>query len=147
MQTWVAQVIKFLWKHNKSKTVPPPCICRPELSRLVVVELSSSWNPVVVAIHRLTSLNSKNVGLTEESTRDLGVFVPTNFKPSVSVRLAVSRARARLFQLRRGFVVMTKEAFLPLYLSLIHPILEYAIQAVSPYLQNQNIRISEYLMV
>ncbi len=30
---------------------------------------------------------------------------------------------------------MTKEAFLPLYLSLVRPILEYAIQAVSPYLQ------------
>ncbi len=29
---------------------------------------------------------------------------------------------------------MTKEAFLPLYLSLIRPLLEYAIQAVSPYL-------------
>ncbi len=46
-----------------------------------------------------------------------------------------SRARARLFQLRRGFVVMIKDAFLPLYLSLIRPILEYVIQAVSPYLQ------------
>ncbi len=30
---------------------------------------------------------------------------------------------------------MTKEAFLPLYLSLIHPILEYAMQAVSQYLK------------
>ncbi len=27
---------------------------------------------------------------------------------------------------------MTKEAFLPLYLSFVRPILEYAIQAVSP---------------
>ncbi len=69
---------------------------------------------------------------TAESTRDLGVFVTTNFKPSLNARLAVSRARARLFQMRRGFVVMTTEAFLPLYLSLIRPILEYAIQAVSP---------------
>ncbi len=30
---------------------------------------------------------------------------------------------------------MTKDAFLPLYLSLVRPILEYANQAVSPYLQ------------
>ncbi len=30
---------------------------------------------------------------------------------------------------------MTKEAYLPLYLSLTRPILEYVIQAVSPYLQ------------
>ncbi len=71
---------------------------------------------------------------TAESMRDLGVFVTTNFKPSLNARLAVTRARARLFQVRRGFVVMTREAFLPPYLSLIRPILEYAIQAVSPYL-------------
>ncbi len=32
-----------------------------------------------------------------ESTRDLGVFVTTNFKLSSNARLAVSRSRARLF--------------------------------------------------
>ncbi len=67
---------------------------------------------------------------TAESTRDLGVFVTTNFKPSLNARLGVSRARARL-------VVMTKEAFLPLYINLFRPILECAIQAVSPYLQKE----------
>ncbi len=66
---------------------------------------------------------------------DLGVFVTTNFKPSRNARLAVSRARVRLFQIRRGFVVMMKEAFFSLYLSLVRPILEDAIQAISPYLQ------------
>ncbi len=80
------------------------------------------------------SVHRKRIS-TAESTRDLGVFVTTNFKPSLNARLAFSRARARLFQVRRGFVVMTKEAFLPLYLSLIRLILEYSIQAVSPYLQ------------
>ncbi len=33
---------------------------------------------------------------------------------------------------------MIKETFLPLYLSLVRPILEYAIQAVSPYLRKDN---------
>ncbi len=59
----------------------------------------------------------------------------TNCKPSLNARLAVSRSRARLFQIRRGFVVMTKAAFFRIYLSLVRPILEYAIQAVSPYQQ------------
>ncbi len=59
----------------------------------------------------------------------------TNFKPFLNARHAISRACARLFQLRRGFVVMTKQAFLPLYLSLVRPILEHPIQSVSPYLQ------------
>ncbi len=72
---------------------------------------------------------------TAESTQGLGVFSTTNFKSSLNVRLTVSRPRARLFQIRRGFVVMTKEAFLPLYLSFIRLILTYAVQAVSPYLQ------------
>ncbi len=67
-----------------------------------------------------------------------------NFKPSFNARLAASRAHARLFQVRRGFVVITKEALLPLYLSLIRPILEYAVQAVSPYLQ-KDIDLSERL--
>ncbi len=42
---------------------------------------------------------------------------------------------AYVCSLRCGFFVKTKEAFLPLYLSLIRPILEFANQAVSPYLQ------------
>ncbi len=68
----------------------------------------------------------------------------TNFKPSLNARLAVSRTRVRLFQMRRGFVVMTKEAFLPLYLSLVRPILEIAIHAVSPYIP-QHIYLTESL--
>ncbi len=39
---------------------------------------------------------------------------------------------------------MTKEAFLPLYLSPLRPILEYAIQVVSPYLQ-KGINVTECL--
>ncbi len=39
---------------------------------------------------------------------------------------------------------MAKEAFLPLYLSLVRPILEYAIRAVSPYLQ-KDIDLTERL--
>ncbi len=49
---------------------------------------------------------------TLESTRDLEVFVTTNLNPSLNARLAVSRVCARLFQLRRGYIVMTMEAFL-----------------------------------
>ncbi len=62
----------------------------------------------------------------------------TNFKPSLNASLTVSRARARLSQVRRGFFVMPKEAVIPLYLNLVRPILEYANQAVSPYLQKDS---------
>ncbi len=40
--------------------------------------------------------------------------------------------------------MISKEAFLPLYLSLVHPILENALQAVSPYLQ-KDIDLTERL--
>ncbi len=39
---------------------------------------------------------------------------------------------------------MTKEVFLPLYLSLVRPILVYTVQAVSPYLQ-KDIDLTESL--
>ncbi len=39
---------------------------------------------------------------------------------------------------------MTKEAFLPIYCSFVRPIIEYAIRAVSPYLQ-KDIDLTERL--
>ncbi len=68
----------------------------------------------------------------------------TNFKLSLNAKLAVSRARARFFQIRRGFVATTKETFLPLHLILVRPILERATQAVPPYLQ-KDIDLTERL--
>ncbi len=79
-----------------------------------------------------------------ENTIDLGVFVTTDFKRSLTVKLAVFRARARLFQILRGFVVMTKEAFRSLYLSLVRSILGNSIQIVSPHLQ-KDIDLTERL--
>ncbi len=72
---------------------------------------------------------------TRENIKKRGVFGNTNFTPPLNSRLAVSRARARLFQIHRGFVVMTKKAFLPLCLGLVRPSLEYTIKAVSLYVQ------------
>ncbi len=67
---------------------------------------------------------------------ELGVFATTYFKPFHNARLAVSRGRARLFHIRRGFVVMTKKACLLSYLSVVRAILEDAIQAVSLCVKN-----------
>ncbi len=67
--------------------------------------------------------------------KDLGVTVSSTFKTSLHCQQAVNRARRILFQLRRGFAVLTPEIFRPLYLALVRPILEYGQQASSPYLQ------------
>ncbi len=66
---------------------------------------------------------------------DLGVTVTSTFKTSLHCQQAVNRARRVLFQLRRGFAVLTPEIFRPLYLALVRPVLEYGQQASSPYLQ------------
>ncbi len=58
------------------------------------------------------------------NTRNLEVFGKTIFKPSLHIKLAVSRAPARFFQVHHGFALMVQEALLPLYLSLFRPILE-----------------------
>ncbi len=59
----------------------------------------------------------------------------STFKTSLHCPQAANRARRILFQLRRGFAVLTPEIFRPLYLALVRPILEYGQQASSPYLR------------
>ncbi len=69
------------------------------------------------------------------STKDLGVTVTSTFKTSLHCQKATNRARLILFQLRRGFPVVTLDSFRPLFLALMRPILEYGQQASSPYLR------------
>ncbi len=59
----------------------------------------------------------------------------STLKTSLHCQQAANRARCILFQLRRGFTVLTPEIFQPLFLVLVKPILEYGQQASSPYLQ------------
>ncbi len=48
---------------------------------------------------------------------------------------AVKKTRAALVLVKRSFVNLTPAVFLPLYCTLVHPHLEYAIQASSSYLE------------
>ncbi len=48
---------------------------------------------------------------------------------------AFKRARAVLFLIRRSFVTLTLEIFIPLYSALVRPHLEYATQASNPSLK------------
>ncbi len=59
-----------------------------------------------------------------DSPKDLGVTVTSTFKTSVHCQQAANQARRILFQLRRGFAVLTPEIFRPLHLALVRPILE-----------------------
>ncbi len=57
-----------------------------------------------------------------ENARGLGISVTNNVKSCLNPKLNVSRARARLFQVHRRLVVMTREVFLLLYLGFGRPI-------------------------
>ncbi len=59
----------------------------------------------------------------------------STFKTSLHCQQAANRARRILFQLRRGFAVLTPEFFRSLHLAQVRPILEYGQQASSPYLR------------
>ncbi len=67
----------------------------------------------------------------------LGLTVTSTFKTSLHCQQALHRARRVLFQLRRGFPVLTPDIFRLVYLALVGPILEYGQQASSAYLQRE----------
>jgi ribonuclease P/MRP protein subunit RPP40 len=68
-----------------------------------------------------------------DSTRDLGVIVAADFKPSLQCVAAAKKARAELFRLRRVLSSRSPTVFLPLYTAIVRPHLEYCVQAWSPY--------------
>ncbi len=70
-----------------------------------------------------------------ETAKDLGEAIDTSFKPSVQCSEGFSRARAVFFMMRRGFAELTPAIFRALYLAMVRPQLDYAVQAVAPYLQ------------
>ncbi len=70
-----------------------------------------------------------------ESAKDLGVFNDSSFKPSLQCKEAYARARANFFMMRRGFAILTPAIFRPLYLAMVRPHLDYAVQASFPYFQ------------
>ncbi len=70
-----------------------------------------------------------------DSTKDLGLIIDGTFKSSIHCAQAFKKARSALFLVRRSFVTLAPDIFIPLYSTLVRPHLECAIQASSPYLK------------
>ena len=72
----------------------------------------------------------------EKSTqeKDLGIIVTNDLKSSAHVTTVAAKANSRLGIIKRNFSVLSRDILLPLYLSLVRPILDYGAQAWSPYL-------------
>ena len=64
--------------------------------------------------------------------KDLSITVSNNLKSSAHVAMITAEANSRVEIIKRNFSVLSKEILLPLYLSLIRPILDYGAQSWSP---------------
>ncbi|XP_076041896.1 uncharacterized protein LOC143025774 [Oratosquilla oratoria] len=77
---------------------------------------------------------------TEE--KDSGVYVTPDTSPTVHISKAADKANSMLGRIKRTFTCMDKEIFLALYTTLVRPLMEYAVQAWSPY-KKKDINILE----
>ena len=64
--------------------------------------------------------------------KHLGITVSNNLKFSAHVAMITVKANSRVGIIKRNFSVLSKEILVPLYLSLVHPILDYGAQSWSP---------------
>ncbi len=71
-----------------------------------------------------------------EQINDLGITANSAFTPSANVLAAANKARGMLYFIKRSFICLTKETFVPIYIALVRSHLEYATQANCPYLKN-----------
>ena len=71
---------------------------------------------------------------TSHCERDLGVFINDNLKPDDHIKTVSIKANYVLSSIRRSFTYIDKDIFIPLYKSLIRPILEYGSPVWNPYL-------------
>ena len=69
--------------------------------------------------------------------KDLRVVVTDNLKFTAHVATVAAWANSKLGKMKRNFSVLTKDIMLPLYLSLVLPILDYGTQCWSPYLRQE----------
>lgn len=65
--------------------------------------------------------------------KDLGMIVSSDLKSSAHVAAITTKANSRLGIIKRNFTILTKDIMLPLYLSLVRPIVNYGAQSCSPY--------------
>ena len=65
--------------------------------------------------------------------KDLGVTISTNLKFSQQCKDAAGKANRMLGFINRNFSFKSKDIILPLYISLVRPHLEYAVQFWSPH--------------
>ena len=91
-----------------------------------------------------TSYQMFNTNLEAVSNeKDLGVTFDDELKFSSHIRGIINKANSRLGIIKRNFSELTKEVFLPLYKSLVRPILEYCSCIWNPILKSDKLEIEK----
>ena len=70
----------------------------------------------------------------ETSEKDLGVYVSSDLKPSIQCQKAAGKANGVLGRMARSLSYRNKDIWLRLYRIYVRPILEYSVQAWSPWM-------------
>jgi hypothetical protein len=73
--------------------------------------------------------------------KDLGIYISSNLKVNKQCVEAEKKAMNILRYIKRQFTYRTQEIIIPLYTSLVRPILEYAVQVWSPQFRKDIIRL------
>ena len=87
-------------------------------------------------------MNGAALAATEKE-KDLGVMITPDLKASEQVARAAAAANSMLGRIEKTFTCMDKEMFLPIYKTLVRPRMEHAIQAWSPHLQKDIIKLEK----
>ena len=80
------------------------------------------------------TMNGVNLQSIDEE-KDLGVVVHKSLKPGRHIAESVKKANRVLGIIKRSFTYKDKEILLPLYKSLVRPILEYCSPVWNPFLK------------
>ena len=88
------------------------------------------------------TLNNKPL-TTDTSEKDLGVTFTSDLKFSSHIRQIISKANSRLGLIKNTFTNKTAKIIIPLYKSLVRPLLEYCVSIWNPNLRKDIIEIEK----
>ena len=80
---------------------------------------------------------------TTSQEKDLGILISSNLKPSAQVAKAAASANCMLGRIKHTFTCLDKETLPALYKALVRPRMEFAIQAWSPYLRKDIVKLEK----
>ena len=87
-------------------------------------------------------LGDREMSISQEE-KDLGVTFANDFNFKKHIRNICAKANGRVGLIKRTFSNLTREMFIPLYKSLIRPVLEYCSTVWAPMYRNQTNEIEK----